>query len=770
MITYRNYKKRRIGVRNSIDVIGATTHNLKNLTLSIPKEKIVAFTGVSGSGKSSLVFDTIYTEAQRQLIDTFSSFARRRLPKLSRPPVEEIRNLATAIVIDQKRMGANLRSTVGTATELATYLRLFYSRAGKPQIGPSFYFSYNNPEGMCGACHGFGRKISVDANLLLDRSVSLRDGAIRHPDYKPEGWMWREIMVMELFDVDAPIESWPDEDVERLLYAESIPIEKRHGAGIYSKNFIGVARKLEQLYLRKGEITLSSARRNAYDRFFVDSPCAECGGSRINERARSVVIDNRTIAELSDVELEELDSFLAGVHGEVTAPLVAKMRRILSHLISIGVGYLSLNRPVATLSGGESQRVKTARQLDCDLVGLLYIMDEPSIGLHPRDISKLVEMLYGLRDRGNSVLVVEHDPVVITGADWIVDIGPVAGKGGGEVLYNGDLDGFRNADTATSRALTRDEDGQPITGRREPNGWFSITNAASNNLKNLQVRIPKGVFTCVTGVAGSGKSSLIHDEFCRLYPDAVVVDQSPVGRSSRSNPATYIKVFDDIRKAFAAENDVKPALFSFNSTGACHKCKGLGYLSVEMSFLDDVTMTCDECGGKRYTDEVLEYQINSRNIFEVLCMTIDEAAEFFTTSRIRKRLGVLRDVGLGYLEVGQPLSTLSGGEAQRIKLASELHKEGNLYVMDEPTTGLHPADIERLLSIIESFVERGNTVIVIEHNLDVIRRADWVIDLGPEGGRFGGEIIAEGTPEQIAANSRSYTGQYLAGMSTAGIR
>lgn len=748
-------------MRNAIEVHGATTHNLKNVSVQIPRDRIVAFTGVSGSGKSSLVFDTIYTEAQRQLIETFSSFARRRLPKLSRPPVEEIRNLATAIVIDQKRMGANLRSTVGTSTELATYLRLLYSRAGQPFIGPSFYFSFNNPEGMCPECGGFGRKFTVDTDLLLDRSRSLRDGAIRHPDYKTGGWMWREIMAMDLFDIDTPLDTWGAAEIEKLLHADGIPVEKRHGAGIYSKNYVGIARRLEQLYLRKGEITLSEARKNAYDRFFTDNPCTACDGTRISDRARSVRLDGRTIAELSAMDLEELDTFLTGVTGELSEPLVRKMRRILGHLIHIGVGYLSLDRPVATLSGGESQRVKMARQLDCDLTGLLYIMDEPSIGLHPRDIGKLVEMLAGLRDRGNSVLVVEHDPSVITAADWIVDIGPVAGKGGGQILYSGPLGEFGDTKTATARAVFAPEQRVAPATRRTPRDWYTVENATAHNLKNITVRIPTGVFTCITGVAGSGKSSLIHEELCRRHPDAVVVDQSPVGRSSRSNPATYIGVFDEIRKAFAKANGVKPALFSFNSDGACTKCKGLGYVQVEMSFLDDVTMGCDECAGKRYTDEVLELRLHGKNIFDVLSMTIDEAAGFFTAARVLKRLAVLHDVGLGYLEVGQPLSTLSGGEAQRIKLASELHKEGNLYIMDEPTTGLHPSDIARLLTIVERLVNRGNTVIVIEHNLDVIRQADWVIDLGPEGGRKGGEIVAQGTPEQIAACERSHTGRHL---------
>ncbi len=428
-------------MNQAIGVVGARIHNLKNVSVEIPKDRIVAFTGVSGSGKSSLVFDTIYTEAQRQLIETFSSFARCRLPKLSRPPVEEIRNLATAIVIDQKRLGTNMRSTVGTATEISTYLRLLFSRCGRPFIAPSFLFSFNHPEGMCPECQGLGRRIRIDADLLLERSKSLRDGAIEHPDYRVGGWAWRELLAIDLFATDTPFESWPAEGIERLLYTEGIPITRRHGAGVYAKTFEGVARKLERLYLKKGEITLSQARKNAYERFFVDSECPSCGGSRLCERARSVQLEGHGIDELSELEFEELDRVMAAVKGELAEPLVRKIRRILGHLIHIGVGYLTLNRAVATLSGGESQRLKMARQLDCDLVGLLYILDEPSIGLHPRDIDKLIEMLVGLRDRGNSVLVVEHDPAVIRSADWIVDLGPEAGsRGGGRVVAEGTLE------------------------------------------------------------------------------------------------------------------------------------------------------------------------------------------------------------------------------------------------------------------------------------------------------------------------------------------
>lgn len=744
---------------NKIIVQNAHTNNLKNVSLEIPKHQVVVFTGVSGSGKSSLVFDTIFTEAQRQLIETFSSFARQRLPKLSRPDVDEIRNISTAIVIDQKRMGRNLRSTVGTATEIATYLRLLFSRCGEPFIGPSFFFSYNHPEGMCPVCKGLGKKITVDVDLLLDQTKSLREGAILHPDIKVGSWYWRELMVMNLFDVDKPLNQYTSEEMDNLLYVESIPITKPHGAGTYTKNFEGIVRKFERLYTNKSEDELSEAKKDAYARYFVYSHCDACNGTRINERARSVKLNGCSYDELSDMELTALDEYFAGVDNELARSMVSKMRQILGHLIEIGVGYLSLNRPVSTLSGGESQRVKMARQLDCDLVDMMYILDEPSIGLHAKDNAKLIEMLRKLRDKGNSVLVVEHDPDIIRAADWLIDVGPKAGSEGGHILYNGPTEGVLSTDTLTGKYLVKTDKQNFV--RKQWTESIAIENANVHNLKNISVKIPKGIFTCVTGVAGSGKSSLIHEVFVKQHPEAIVIDQSPIGKNSRSIPVMYIGVFDLIRKEISKTVNADASLFSFNSKGACEKCNGSGNLSFEMNFMDDVKVVCDECNGQKYKDEVLRFKYKGLNIFEILNLTVAEAEGFFDDKEINRRLRVLNEVGLDYLQIGQSMSSLSGGEAQRIKLASELHKKGNIYVMDEPTTGLHMADTDKLLAIIKRLVDNKNTVIVIEHNLDVIQQANWIIDMGPEGGKNGGELIFEGTPEDLIRCERSFTGKYL---------
>ncbi len=740
---------------------GAHTHNLRNLSVDIPRHKVVVFTGVSGSGKSSLVFDTIYTEAQRQLIETFSSFARARMPKLSRPDVDEIANISTAIVINQKRMGQNLRSTVGTATEINTYLRLLFSRAGIPFIGPSFYFGFNHPEGMCPQCSGLGKVIRVNVDHLIEKDKTIREGAVNHPDFRVGGWNWREIMGIRLFDVDKKLRDFTPEELKNFLYAEGIPFEKAHGGGVYMKDYVGVIRKIERYYLSKTVDELPEARKNAFLMYFVHLPCDLCNGTRLNQRALSVRLNEKTIAELLDMELSDLYDFIGNLDNHVAKPMVIKIRQILKHLIDIGVGYLSLSRPVSTLSGGESQRVKMARQLDCDLIDLMYILDEPSIGLHPRDTGRLVEMVKKLRDKGNSVLVVEHDPEIIRSADWIIDIGPGAGAAGGELIYSGEYSGLFNAtQSLTARFLSAQT--LPVNFTRKPASTFiPLDNVSINNLKNVSTRIPQGVLTCITGVAGSGKSSLINQYFVNRFPDAVVIDQSAVGTNVRSIPLTFIGIFDLIRKEFEHETGASASLFSFNSEGACPKCNGKGYLELEMSFMDAIRILCDECQGQRYRAEVLSLKLKGRSISDVLNMTIEQAADFFNRPEIRRRLLVLVEVGLGYLQTGQPLSTLSGGEAQRIKMASELHKKGNMYVMDEPTTGLHMADISKLLAIIRRLVLNNNTVIVIEHNLDVIKHADWIIDLGPEGGRYGGQIIAEGTPEDIAACQNSFTGKYL---------
>lgn len=754
-------------MHESIRVAGARVHNLKNVSLDIPRDEIVVFTGVSGSGKSSLVFDTLHTEARRQLIETFSSFARRRLPKLSRPDVDAIMNLSTSIVIDQKRMGTTLRSTVGTATETYDYLKMLWSRCGDLPGVPSFFFGFNNPTGMCPACKGLGKRIRVNVDAMLDRDLTLREGAIVHPEWKVGGWNWREITGGDLFDVDKPLREFSAEEMERLLYVEALPITRTHGGGTYAKTWKGIVRKLEDYYVDKGEDELPAARRDAYQRVLVYGECDVCGGVRVNERARSVKVQGLTIGEAVSMELTDLDSWLAGVSGPLAEPLVRKMRRILGHLTEIGVGYLSLNRAVATLSGGESQRVKMARQLDCDLVGMMYVMDEPSIGLHPRDVEKLVGMLRSLRDRGNSVLVVEHDTTVIGSADHVVEIGPVAGCDGGHVVFAGSAEEFAASDCLTARII---RDGH-VRGRAR-RGWteaWPVRNARAHNLKGVDVDIPMGALVAVTGVAGSGKSSLIHDVFVAEHPETVVVDQGAIARSSRSNPATFLGMFDDIRKLFAKATGKPASLFSFNSKGACPECNGAGTTAVDMHFLDDVKMLCPKCEGRRYTDEVLGLKWNGRGIHEVLSLTAREAAEVFRCEKkLRAQLELLCDIGLDYLAIGQSLSTLSGGECQRLKLATELGKSGNLYVLDEPTTGLHLADIERLVGILDRLVDGGNSVVVIEHSLEVIAQADWVIDLGPEGGKAGGMLVAQGTPEQIAEAESSHTGRALRAVLDAG--
>lgn len=740
-------------------VQNAHTNNLKNIYVDIPKHKLVVFTGVSGSGKSSLLFDTIYTEAQRQLVETFSTFARTRMPKLSRPDVDDILNLSTSIIIDQKRMGNNLRSTVGTATEVNTYLRLLYSRLGDSFIGPSFYFSFNHPEGMCPDCHGLGKQIHIDLDLFLDRSKSIREGAITHPHYKPGGFLWKELITLGVVDPDKAILDFSEAELHTFLFAEPFQVKDAKQKLAYNRTFEGVARKLEKAVTGRADDETSDDEKNAYTRYFVYKTCSSCEGSRLNERARKVKINGLSIDHLCRMELRDVYPFLSAISDDLARPITRKALFLLQQLIEIGVGYLSLERPVSTLSGGESQRVKMAKQLDCNLVDLIYVLDEPSIGLHPRDTEKLLSILFRLRDKGNSVFVVEHDPDIIRAAEWIVDIGPKAGKLGGQIVYNGAPAGFISTDSITARCLS--SGGNHVFNRREIKGFYSIENAQVHNLKNVSVKIPQGVLTCITGVAGSGKSSLIHHCFVKQHPESIVIDQTPIGKSSRANAATFIGVFDLIRKEFAASNDTNPSLFSFNSTGACPKCNGQGMLSFELHFLDAVKTICDECEGKRYNADVLALKFQDKSIAEVLDMTVNQAFEFFGHQKIRNHLQRLKDVGLSYLKLGQSLSSLSGGESQRLKIATELSRESNIYIMDEPTTGLHMSDIEVFYQIVKNLLSHGNTVIIIEHNLDIIKNADWVIDLGPEGGKDGGQVLFQGRPEELIKSESSYTGKFL---------
>lgn len=752
-------------MNDRIIVENAHCNNLRHIDIEVPKHSIVVFSGVSGSGKSSLLFDTIYTEAQRQLIETFSSFARARLPKLSRPDVNAIRNLSTPIVIDQKKMGNNLRSTVGTATELATYIRLLYSRIGLPFLNiPSWCFSFNHPDGMCPHCHGLGKEMMIDVDKFLDREKSLRQGAILHPHYKENSYMLKELLKYGIFDNDKPLKDWSDDELRKLLYSEPIEFDKSVTGLTYNRFHEGIITKLERAAVEKAADEKAEDEQNARDQFMVYHTCSVCHGTRINDRARSVTINGVSIDRAFAMELSDLLEFMRGVSDPMgmSAPIIRKTVYILEQLVKIGVGYLSLDRPVSTLSGGESQRVKMARQLDCDLTDLLYVLDEPSVGLHPRDTEMLIGLLRELRDRGNSVFVVEHDPDIIRSAEWVVDMGPKAGSLGGQVVYNGPIEGLEQSDGLTGRALRERRLPAPASERRSWTDSYLIEHACANNLKDITVRIPKGVLTCITGVAGCGKSSLIHGCFVPQHPDATVIDQQPIGRTSRGTIASYIGIFNHIRSFFADASGQDVSLFSFNADGACPKCEGRGFLSFEMSFLDAVQTRCDCCGGKRYNTRALSYKYHGKDISEVLDMTVLEASEFFAQEKkTMKCLDLLMQVGLGYLKLGQTLSSLSGGESQRLKIATCLKKEGGIYILDEPTTGLHMSDIDNFFRIVSKLVDKGNTVVIIEHNLDIIRKADWIIDLGPEGGKNGGQILFEGTPEELKKCKESITARYI---------
>lgn len=740
-------------------VRNAHTNNLKNIDIEIPRNKVVAFTGVSGSGKSSLLFDTIYTEAQRQLIETFSTFARTRMPKLSRPDVDEILNLSTAIVIDQKKMGNNLRSTVGTATEVNTYLRLLFSRIGKPFIGPSFLLSFNHPQGMCPHCHGLGKVAKIDLKLFLDTEKSIREGGILHIHYKPGSFLFKELIGLELFDYDKKLKDFSESELNKLLYSEPFEVLGAKEKLAYKRNFEGLARKLERVITERGEDESNEEDKTAYDRFFRYEQCRSCNGTRINEKARGVKIEGVSIDELCSQELKDVLPFLSMMKDPVAIPVVRKAVFVLEQLVNIGVGYLSLDRPVGTLSGGESQRVKMARQLDCNLVNLLYVLDEPSIGLHPRDTEKLIDLLFQLKNKGNSVYVVEHDPEIIRACEWIIDMGPGAGSGGGNVVYNGDSEKLPEDKSLTGKYLNKNQTVQ--ISRKDAVEFFEIKNANQNNLRNVSVRIPKGLLTCVTGVSGSGKSTLIHDCFVPLHPEAIVIDQSPIGKSSRANPATYTGIFDLIRKEFALATGKPASLFSFNSQGACPKCNGQGFVSLELHFIDAVKTPCDECEGKRYKAEVLELKNRGMNIAEILNLPVREALQFFRDKKIVHSLSLMQEAGLGYLKLGQSLSSLSGGESQRLKIATELQKSSNIYIMDEPTTGLHMSDIDQFYFIIRRLADQKNTVIIIEHNPDIIKHADWIIDMGPEGGKDGGLVMYQGPMAGFPESSNSLTAPFI---------
>ena len=743
-------------VQEYIEIRGARENNLKDVSLRLPKRKITIFTGVSGSGKSSVVFDTIAAEAQRLLNENFSMFVRNFLPRISQPEADEIKNLSMAVIVDQKPLGGGSHSTVGTVTDIATALRLMFSRFGKPYVGYANMFSFNDPGGMCPNCNGIGQKLGIDIEAAFDRNKSINEGAIRLPIYQNDSPWLETVKRSKLFDNNKKLKEFSQKELDDLYHSKLVKTDLGNGIHL---NFEGVVDRFVRNYIKNDVKTMSERTRKSVGPFITMEPCELCHGARLSQKALACKIQDYNIADLSSMQVDTLFEVVKKLDTKENHALVKTVLERLSHLVEIGLGYLSLDRMTDTLSGGESQRVKMVKHLNGSLVDVMYIFDEPSIGLHPRDVHRLTELLRKLCDQGNTVIVVEHDPDVIQVADHIVDVGPLAGINGGQVVFEGTYAELLKARTLTGEHLN---DQTPLKQVfRQPTGSLTIEDAHAHNLQHVTVDIPTGVFTVITGVSGSGKSSLIHQVFLKQHPDAIVVDQSAVGTSSRSNPATYIGIMDVIRKAFAKANKVDAGLFSFNSKGACDNCKGAGFLTTDLGFLDDAKTPCDVCGGKRFKDEVLAYKYHGKSITEVLALTMAEANEFFDLPDIAQKLQALNDVGLEYLTLGQPLSTLSGGECQRIKLASELHKKGSIYVLDEPTTGLHISDIARLNKLIDRLIEDGNTVITIEHNVNVIRQADWIIDLGPEGGDKGGKVMFEGTPRELLGAKHSLMSKYL---------
>lgn len=739
---------------------GARENNLKDVSLRIPKGKITVFTGVSGSGKSSVVFDTIAVESQRQLNETFSWFIRNRLPKHERPKAALLRDLSTAIVVDQKPIGGNARSTVGTMTEIHAILRVLFSRYGKPSAGSSNLYSFNDPQGACEECQGLGRATRLDLDLLLDRSRSLNDGAITSALFAVGTFQWKLYGDSGLFDPDKPLEDFTAEEWDLFLHGTGLKVDRSgDGKHTYSNTYEGIVVRFNRRFLANGLDNLKAKERREVEKVVRSGVCPTCGGGRVNRAALESKIRGKNIADYCAMEVGELIPELCAIDDPAAKAVAAEAVTALRRIESIGLGYLSLDRETSTVSGGEGKRLKTVKHLGSSLTDLTYIFDEPSSGLHPHDVHRLNELLVALRDKGNTVLVVEHDRDVIAIADHIVDMGPGAGTHGGEVVFEGAPGRLRVSETPTGRCLADIPGLKPNV--RASQGNMPIRNATLHNLRDVSVDFPVGVLTAVTGVAGSGKSTLALRVFAEQQPGAITIDQSAIGTSLRSTPATYLDIMDVIRGLFAAATDTEPGMFSFNSTGACPECHGRGVIETDLAYMDPVTVVCEVCDGSRYRKDVLDKRFRGKNIAETLALTIEEAQGFFDEPAIVRKLALIAEVGLSYLPLGQPLSTLSGGERQRLKLAHRLRETGKVYLFDEPTTGLHMADIAILLALLDRLVDNGNTVIVIEHDRDVVKHADWVIDLGPGAGRHGGRILFEGTPQQLLDAENSYTAEYL---------
>ncbi|WCD90574.1 UvrABC system protein A [Streptomyces xanthophaeus] len=770
-----------------IRVHGARENNLKDVSIEIPKHRLTVFTGVSGSGKSSLVFDTIAAESQRLINETYSTFVQGFMPTQARPEVDVLEGLTTAIIVDQQRIGADPRSTVGTATDANAMLRILFSRLGQPHIGSPMAFSFNvasvrasgavtvergaatrtvkqtfsRTGGMCTRCEGRGSVSDIDLTQLYDDTKSIAEGAFTIPGWKSDSW-WtvRTYAESGFLDPEKPIRKFTKKEMQDFLYREPTKV-KVEGVNL---TYEGLIPKIQKSFLSKDREAMQPHIRAFVDRAVTFTTCPECDGSRLSEVARSSLIDGTNIAEACAMQISDLAEWVRGLDDPSVAPLLTTLRQTLDSFVEIGLGYLSLDRPSGTLSGGEAQRVKMIRHLGSALTDVTYVFDEPTIGLHPHDIQRMNDLLLRLRDKGNTVLVVEHKPETIAIADHVVDLGPGAGADGGTVCFEGTVEGLRAGGTVTGRHL-----GDRVALKesvRKPTGTLEIRGASAHNLRDVDVDIPLGVLAVVTGVAGSGKSSLVHGSI-PADADVVSVDQGAIRGSRRSNPATYTGLLEPIRKAFAKANDVKPALFSANSEGACPHCNGAGVIYTDLAIMAGVATTCEECEGKRYQASVLEYHLGGRDISEVLAMSVTEAEEFFGAGEAHipaahKILVRLADVGLGYLSLGQPLTTLSGGERQRLKLATHMGDKGGIYVLDEPTTGLHLADVEQLLGLLDRLVDSGKSVIVVEHHQAVMAHADWIIDLGPGAGHDGGLIVFEGTPADLVADRSTLTGEHLA--------
>ena len=769
-----------------IRVLGARENNLKGVNVELPKRRLTVFTGVSGSGKSSLVFATIAAESKRMINETYSAFLQGFMPSLARPEVDHLEGLTTAIIVDQERMGANPRSTVGTATDANAMLRILFSRLAQPHLGPPTAYSFNVPTrkasgvmstdkggrveknvvkeavylgGMCPRCEGMGHVSDIDRTALYDDSKSLREGALTVPGYSMDGWYGRLFEGMGL-PMDKPIADFTAKQLDTMLFAPPTKI-KVEGVNL---TFEGIIPKIQKSMLSKDPEAMQPHVRRFVERAVTFQACPECSGTRLTAEARASLINGKSIADLCAMQISDLAQWVRDLDEPSVAPLLTGLQHLLDSFTEIGLGYLSLDRPAGTLSGGEAQRTKMIRHLGSSLTDVTYVFDEPTVGLHPHDIERMNTLLLQLRDKGNTVLVVEHKPETIAIADHVVDLGPGAGSGGGTICFEGSVDGLRASDTITGRHLDDRATLKPSV--RAATGAVEVRGASTHNLRGVDVDIPLGVLCVVTGVAGSGKSSLIHGSVAKR-DDVVVVDQGAIKGSRRSNPATYTGLLEPIRKAFAKVNGVKPALFSSNSEGACPTCNGAGVIITDLGIMATMESPCEDCEGKRFQASVLEYTLGGKNIAEVLALSVDEAAVFFASSEARTPaahtiLARLADVGLGYISLGQPLSTLSGGERQRLKLAVQMADKGEIYVLDEPTTGLHLADVGNLLGLLDRLVDSGKSVIVIEHHQAVMAHADWIIDLGPGAGHDGGTVVFEGTPADLVAARSTLTGKHLA--------